>query len=153
MPAQLEVDGLLLVAHPLVGPNRLESGEDEPWVHDQRGHLCGHLRHHRERQNRQPQQRRIERRDLAAAQCVVLRDRIVVGVEHEPRLDLLARDKPANLAGPGPWLRHGVGSAVDDSETPLESARKGSIGCRATEIGRHDRLLGLQERLHRVLKQ
>ena len=48
----------------------------------------------------------------------MLRDRIVMRLEHEERLDLGAGDEPANLAGPGSGLRSGASSNVA-SEAPL----------------------------------
>ena len=163
LPAQLEVDRLLLVAHPFVGSNCFEAGEDQPRVDDQRGHLRGHLRHHRERQNRQSQQRRIEGRDLAAPQRVVLRDRIVVRFEYEQRLDLgpgtSRRTSPAQgpaARGRTSWRRIRCRRRSMREESlrtlPCESHRQSASLDRCAEIGRHDLLLSLQERLHRVLE-
>ena len=72
----------------------VKPGEDQAGRHRQRGRLRGHLGHHGERKDRKTLQRRIERRDLAAAQRVVLGDRIVVGVQDDERLDLVTR-RPA----------------------------------------------------------
>ena len=104
MPAKLQADGLLLVAHPFVGSNLSEAGEDQSRRDHERGRLRGHLGHHGERQDGEPHQRRVEGRDLAAAQRVVLRDRIVIACRgsRRPRSRIRrsgdARRRPRDLA-------------------------------------------------------
>ena len=105
--AQLEVDRLILVPHPFVGPHLRQAREHQTRRHGQGGRLRGHLGHDRERKDRKALELRVERRNLASTQRVVLCDRIVVGFENDEGLDLRARNQPANFTAPRPRLRTG----------------------------------------------
>ena len=149
--AQLQVDRLLLVAHPLVCPDLLEAGEDQPRRDDQRGHLRGHLGHHGERQDRQALQRRVERRDLAAAQGVMLGDRIVMARPgrdaSRPRRRGPAGE-PRRPRGRARGRRSSSSPGLDGDRPRCYSSESGpsTLGHRQparrrAEIGRHDLLL------------
>ena len=155
MAAELEVDRLVLVAHPLVRPDLRQPGEDQP---------------RRRRPARPPARssRPSPRTAGPAAPAATDRaprpgDRPACGaraigssmaVEHSRPSRSPSRGRagePRRPRGRAPGPRSSPCAARRSGV--IESARRvGPSSPTASQIGRHDRLLRLQERLHRLLE-
>ena len=158
MPSQLEVDRLLLVAHPLVRSNGFEAGEDQPRIaRPARPPARSSPPSPRTAEPAAPATTDPRPRSCVPPGCGAARsDRRALpvrGASRPRRPGPAGEPRPAQ--GPGSW----PGAVVRASGSASARRARGSVQrsridppADIAEIGRHDLLLGSQERLHRVLE-